>query len=882
MDNTVSRLYNVRAWFRSRSKRFNIIAASVTGIIFLAMLILFLSVFAATANTSVDFSKITTALIDHPFSATISTYGSNNVDIAHDAAQRNTLGNLRLGYYRIPLKWNGGNIVSSAAGAGSSTTGDQWISSIKAFGGTPEIVIGGDSADNNFTPAGAANMVRHFNKSNNPAGPVNLWVIGNEPGMSIQSYCSLFNQTAIAMKAVDPAIKVAGPAWAFWDPGTLSSFLQCAGTNVDVLDWHDYAMGQGALDTATALSQTHTWGDNVRTAYNLIKQYVPSRAQGTANPIQVQNGEYNFSWQTGDGYNGWQGEDRFYTAVNTVWGASVAAHIAQAGGRGNEYADLNGALGLTFEKPDAAAHYNRPINSPMPIYYGLEMLTGGNLFPGFGNNIVQATTSLPNVEVYASNNTASSTKNDNIVMINKSSNATQTAIVNLAGFSGGTVDVWQTNANAPFSAPVKVKSLASVSGTLSYALPPYTVTTFVLYPGTTTPPPSPQPQYSCNALTVQQIANTVGHYRLTAQTTATNGAIIKDYVYKFGDGSATSTTQSPTITHVYTPGTYTASVTIDFLVNGSPATKSCQTSVKVTNTTPPPTGLLSIPARINVGGNQYKDPSGNVWSADVDYSGGNTDNQAAGHTIKGTTMSPLFQDERWGNFSYKLPIASGTYTVRLYFAEIYAGCLKAGCRVFDVTANGSPWLTNFDIAKKVGSYAADIETKTVTVTNNMLNLDFKGVTGSPQVAAIEVVSTTPPVAHGSFGPIIGTASKCVDDHWNVQANGNRIQLYGCNQTGAQKWSLSSSGAIMNQNNYCLEPRNGSTAARTPVVLERCNGSKAQQWKVDASTEAIINTQSGLCMDDQYSGTADGNLIWTYSCNRTGAQKWTITGSGSNA
>ena len=840
---------------------------------------------AATYNTAVDFTQTTMALENMPFSSTISTYNAYGTDITQDTAQRAALGNLRAGYYRIPMQWNGGNVISSAAGGPKGISGDAWISSIKQFGGTPEIVLGG-SADDNFSPADAANMVAHFNKpGNGQANPVNVWVIGNEPdvaGMPISTYCTLFNSAVAAMKAVDPTIKVAGPAWSHFDPAVLSAFLQCAGNNVDILDFHDYGMGSNSVDTATALGSTGSWGDEVSQAYQLIRQYAPNRG------IQVQVGEYNWSWTTGDGYNGYQGDDRFYTAVNTVWGASVAGHIAAAGGRGDEYADLNGALGLTFENQDAAQHYGVTLNTPMPIYYGLEMFTGGNLFRGFGSSMVESSTQLNHVEIFAANN-------GNIVMINKDPVAAQTASVGLNGFSGGDADVWQTNASAPFSAPAHVATV-NVTNSLSYTLPPYSVTTFVLNGGVTaggpptgggtpttgstptgpgtvpatpgstptsptapgsTPTPSPttsgggaqqgsanactglsvqpgvvpgqytftvnathapgmtdiayafhfgdgQTEYAtsdtvrhsytsgtynayasvyfsgngqemqltslaceatvtvssgtsegggssqqapagsnCQALNVMQ-GTAPGQYQFTPWTTTAGGMTVAGYQYDFGDGSTENSTDA-TVTHSYTPGTYVASVMVDYTLNGvtqAIISPTCTATIAVTN--PVPGTVLSAPLRINVGGGPYVDAAGNVWQADQYYTGGSENDQAAGHAIAHTTDASLFQDERWGNFSYQLPIANGTYEVRLYFGEIYSGCLSPGCRVFNVTANGQPWLSNYDIAAKAGDYTADMETKTVTVTNNILDLTFSSVVGSPQVTAIEVVTPGTP------------------------------------------------------------------------------------------------------------------------------------------
>ena len=47
-------------------------------------------------------------------------------------------------------------------------------------------------------------------------------------------------------------------------------------------------------------------------------------------------------------------------------------------------------------------------------------------------------------------------------------------------------------------------------------------------------------------------------------------------------------------------------------------------------------------------------------------------------SITGTTDPALYQDERWGQFSYAIPVADGTYDVRFHFAELYYGTAVAG------------------------------------------------------------------------------------------------------------------------------------------------------------------------------------------------------------
>ena len=440
---------------------------SITGA--LASLSLFIATAspAQTANTFIDFtSSLPQALAPSPFSSAISTYGQNGGSIVASATQRANLSSLGLGLYRVPLQWNGGNIISGAAYGPTNVSGDQWINAIKSLGAQPMIVVAG-SSNNNFTPDDAAALVQHFNPANNVA----YWVIGNEPDndhLSMSAYCTLFNATVDKMKAADPTIKVGGPAWSHYDQNDLQAFLNCAGSKVDMIDYHHYAMGGSYLDNATALAQTANWENEITQIRQMINATVPARAAA----IEIQVGEYNWSWRTGDGYPGWNGDDRFYQGVVTVWSASVAGHIMRAGGRGHQYADQNGALGLTFEKQSDATYYGQQVDAPMPIYHGLRMFSGGNLFRPFGSIAVSASTTLANVEVFASTN------GQNVVMINKNPPITQTAVLQTTGSAASIVDVWQTDSHAPFQAP-QLKASLTVSNGVSYALPPYSVTTFV-------------------------------------------------------------------------------------------------------------------------------------------------------------------------------------------------------------------------------------------------------------------------------------------------------------------------------------------------------------------------------------------------------------------
>src|SRR5208337_3996541 len=105
-------------------------------------------------------------------------------------------------------------------------------------------------------------------------------------------------------------------------------------------------------------------------------------------------------------------------------------------------------------------------------------------------------------------------------------------------------------------------------------------------------------------------------------------------------------------------------------------------------------------------------------------------------TITGTTDPTLYQSERYGNFSYNVPLANGNYTVTLKFAEIYWN--TAGQRIFNVGMQGAQVISNLDIFAKVGKNAAYDVSIPVSVTNGTLNINFTSVVDNAKVSAIEV------------------------------------------------------------------------------------------------------------------------------------------------
>ena len=108
------------------------------------------------------------------------------------------------------------------------------------------------------------------------------------------------------------------------------------------------------------------------------------------------------------------------------------------------------------------------------------------------------------------------------------------------------------------------------------------------------------------------------------------------------------------------------------------------------------------------------------------------------HSITGTLDPTLYQTERYApTLTYNIPVVNDTYTVTLYFAEIYFDA--PGQRVFNASIEGQTVLQNFDIWAVAGQFAAVQRTFVVTVTDGMLNIVATASVNNANFSAIQVV-----------------------------------------------------------------------------------------------------------------------------------------------
>jgi len=151
---------------------------------------------------------------------------------------------------------------------------------------------------------------------------------------------------------------------------------------------------------------------------------------------------------------------------------------------------------------------------------------------------------------------------------------------------------------------------------------------------------------------------------------------------------------------------------------------------------------------------------------------------------------------------------------------------------------------------------------------------FKAITGGTTTTPPPTTTppTTPPTGGGT-GPILSAfANKCVDVAGAASANGTAVQLYDCNGTTAQNWTVASNGSLQSLGK-CMDVTSAGTADGTTVQLYDCNGTAAQTWTKSGST--LVNAGSGKCLDATGNSSANGTRLQIWTCYGSTNQQWTL-------
>ncbi len=126
---------------------------------------------------------------------------------------------------------------------------------------------------------------------------------------------------------------------------------------------------------------------------------------------------------------------------------------------------------------------------------------------------------------------------------------------------------------------------------------------------------------------------------------------------------------------------------------------------------------------------------------------------------------------------------------------------------------------------------------------------------------------------GATGPVTGYGGLCLDVRGASTANFTPVQVYTCNGTNAQQWTVAS-GNTLQALGKCLDVNAAGTVNGTTVDLYDCNGTGAQVW-VPQAGGALLNPESGKCLDDTGWSTTPGTQLQIWSCTGAANQSWAL-------
>lgn len=198
--------------------------------------------------------------------------------------------------------------------------------------------------------------------------------------------------------------------------------------------------------------------------------------------------------------------------------------------------------------------------------------------------------------------------------------------------------------------------------------------------------------------------------------------------------------------------------------------------------------------------------------------------------------------------------------------------------------NGKTITVNAPGASASAKYVQSLKVNGATSTKPWLSQQFVAAGGTLDFT----LGTSPDTSWGSaavdappsfdapplttpLGPITGIGGKCVDISNSDTKDGTAVQLWTCNDTGAQEWNVRGDGTLRALGK-CLDVKSSGVDNGTVVHLWRCNGTGAQTWEA-RSDGTLRNPQSGRCLDAKDNQSGDGTPLHIWDCTAAANQVW---------
>jgi hypothetical protein len=186
------------------------------------------------------------------------------------------------------------------------------------------------------------------------------------------------------------------------------------------------------------------------------------------------------------------------------------------------------------------------------------------------------------------------------------------------------------------------------------------------------------------------------------------------------------------------------------------------------------------------------------------------------------------------------------------------------------SSSGNYLITYFAVGLPAG-LTLDSHTGLISGTLSKAGTYSVTVAAEDETGASRAASFSWTVASALSGPIKGDHGKCLDDAGASTANGNKVDIWTCNGTVAQKWTFTN-GAL-SVVGKCLDD-SSQGGAGSKLVIWTCNGHKAQTWSHRSNGEYVLKL-NGLCLTDPSGSSVNGTQVQVRVCHDYKDQQWTL-------
>ena len=270
----------------------------------------------------------------------------------------------------------------------------------------------------------------------------------------------------------------------------------------------------------------------------------------------------------------------------------------------------------------------------------------------------------------------------------------------------------------------------------------------------------------------------------------------------------------------------------------------------------------------------------------------------AGASSQSGASLQLYEDNYSSAQKYRVTKNSDgrTYTIAPLCSDkvldVAGGNKNSGAKVWQYKVNNSEAQKWTFISNRDGSYTvvSDLSGKVLDLygasTSIGLKLQVYDYNGSKaQRFYLDPVYDTQPLGNGTYTVASSKDSGYVLDVSAASTrNGANVQIYGANDTNAQKFDFTYLGngyyKIANANsNKALDVAAAGSAPGTNVQQYEWNGSSAQQWKLTVNEDGSYSLRSkcsSLFLDISGGICENGRNIQIYTGNGTPAQKYFLS------